>query len=116
MFRTLALETVGQQEHHAAEVPPLFFRAEDELVDDHLGRVGEVAELRLPEHQGVGIAQAIAVIEAQHARFGQRAVVNLDRHLLRREILQGEVAVAVFGIVKGRMPVAERAADRVLAR
>ncbi len=48
VFGTLALEAVRQQEHDAAEMPPLLFGTDDELIDDHLGRVGEVAELGLP--------------------------------------------------------------------
>ena len=44
----------------------------------------EIAELRLPHHQPVGAIQAVAVLEAQHARLGQRAVADFDRRLIRR--------------------------------
>ena len=63
MLGALAFEAVGQKQNDAAEVPPLFLGADDKLIDDHLGHVGEIAELSFPEHQGVGIAQAIAVLE-----------------------------------------------------
>ena len=69
-----SFEAVRQQQHHAAEPAPLVFGAGDELIDDHLGRIDEVAELGLPHDQAVGAIQAIAILEAQHARLGQRAV------------------------------------------
>ena len=56
-----------QEQHDAAEAVPLVFGADDELIDDHLGGVDEVAELRLPEDEAVGAIEAVAVFEAQHA-------------------------------------------------
>ena len=47
----LALVAMGQQHDQARHAQPLGFARDDELVDDDLGAVGEVAELRLPEHQ-----------------------------------------------------------------
>ena len=45
--------------------PHLESPADEELVDDDLGAVDEVAELRLPEHQRLGRRRAVAVLEAQ---------------------------------------------------
>jgi hypothetical protein len=47
---------VGQQQHEAALLAPLVLGGGDELVDDDLAAVDEVAELRLPQHQRVGVA------------------------------------------------------------
>src|SRR5262249_18163687 len=58
MLRPLSLETVRQEQRESREALPLVFRGGDELVDDHLRTVYEVAELRLPRHQGVGIVEA----------------------------------------------------------
>ena len=69
VLRALAFEAMGQEQHQAAQALPLVFGAGDELVDDHLGRVHEVAELGLPDHQPVRAVEAVAVLEAQHARF-----------------------------------------------
>ena len=44
-----------------------------------LRAVGEVAELRLPQHQRVRIGQAVAVFEAQHGGFRQQRVDDLER-------------------------------------
>src|SRR6056297_3806190 len=46
VLRTLALEPVGQQHRETGEPAPLVLAAGDELVDDHLRGVHEVAELR----------------------------------------------------------------------
>ncbi len=51
MLRPLSLEAVRQEHDQARHAQPLGFARNEELVDDDLGAVGEVAELRLPEHQ-----------------------------------------------------------------
>ena len=63
----LPFEAVRQQQDQAAQPAPLVLGAGDELVDDHLGGVDEVAELGLPQNQPVGAVQAVAVLEAEHA-------------------------------------------------
>ena len=45
----------------------------------HLRAVGEVAELRLPEHQRLGRVDAVAVLEAERRVLGERAVVDRER-------------------------------------
>ena len=47
----------GQQQHQArSSGPTSSSAADDELVDDDLGAVDEVAELGLPQHQRLGSA------------------------------------------------------------
>src|SRR3546814_11618769 len=53
MLRALPLVAVRQQQHDARHAQPLRLARGDELVDDHLGAVGEVPELRLPGDQRV---------------------------------------------------------------
>ena len=69
MLGALAFEAVRQEEHDAAEAAPLGFSAGDELVDDNLGGVGEVAELGLPHYEAFRAVEAVAVVEAEDARF-----------------------------------------------
>src|SRR4051812_23526703 len=45
MFRALAFETMRQEKNEAAETLPFIFGAGDELVDDDLRDVPEIAEL-----------------------------------------------------------------------
>jgi hypothetical protein len=42
---------VRQQQHEAAHALPLLLAGGDELVDDDLRAVGEIAELRFPQRQ-----------------------------------------------------------------
>ena len=54
VLRPLPLVAVRQQQHDAGEQVPLVLAGGDELVDDDLRAVGEVAELRLPADQRLG--------------------------------------------------------------
>ena len=69
VVRALALVAVRQQQHDAGALPPLLLGAGDELVDDDLGAVGEVAELGLPEHQRIRALHRVAVLEAEWPRI-----------------------------------------------
>ena len=64
----------------------------DELVDDDLGAVREVAELRLPDHQRVRVGERVAVLEAEHAVLGEEAVEDLEVRLLGRQVVERDVA------------------------
>ncbi len=78
MLRSLAFIAVGQQQHEAVGAQPFALGRGDILVDDDLGAIGEVAELRFPHHQGLGVGHGIAIFEAEHAIFGQRAVEYVE--------------------------------------
>ena len=64
MFRALPFVAVRQQQDQAAEPLPLVFGAGDELIHNRLGRIPEIAVLRLPQNEPVGIIEAIAVFES----------------------------------------------------
>ncbi len=103
-----------QQHHQTREPPPLVLTRGDKLVDDDLPRVGKVAELRLPDHQTVGDVERVTVLEPQHAVFGQRRVVNLERRLLRAEVLKRDMWFPGLDVEERRVPVNEGTAQRVL--
>ncbi len=69
---TLAFVTVRKEEHHAVLLVPLVLGGDDVLVDDDLGTVDEVAELRLPHHQRVTVGVGIAVLEPEGGVLGQQ--------------------------------------------
>src|SRR5258708_22235805 len=77
MLRPLALVAVRQQQRQPRARAPLRLARGDELVDDDLRAVDEVAELRLPEHQRVRRGGAVAVLETDRRGLAQRAVVQL---------------------------------------
>src|SRR6202158_2529725 len=72
MFRSLAFIAVREKHHDAREQVPFGFAGADELVDDSLRNVDEVAELSFPEAQRLGIVAAVAVFEAEDSSFGER--------------------------------------------
>ena len=71
----------GSKSTRPGQPVPLRLGRGEELVDEHLGPVHEVAELRLPDRQPLGHVQAVAVLEPQGGRLGEQAVADLDRPL-----------------------------------
>ena len=89
-----ALVAVRQQHRQPRALAPLGERGDDELVDDHLRRVHEVAELRLPQHEAVRCLHRVAVLEAEAGDLRQRRVVQLHRREGAREVLDGRDPLA----------------------
>ena len=58
-------------------------RSPDEMnwSNTHLRAVGEIAELRLPQRQRIGLGERIAVFEAEHGLFRQHRVDDLEARL-----------------------------------
>ena len=51
----------------------------DKLVDHYLRPVGEVAELRLPDHQASRRGGRVAVLEGEHRLLGEQRIVDIER-------------------------------------
>src|SRR5437867_12715518 len=98
MFRSLTLITVRQKHHDSCREIPFVLARADELVDDHRGAVGEVAELRFPENERFGEVAAEAVLETEAACFGKRGIVNLAESLIRRKVTEREIVLLRFSI------------------
>src|SRR2546425_897941 len=113
---SLTLVAVREEQREAGRLPPLGEPGDDELIDDHFAAVGEVAELGLPQDQGLGRRGGVAVLEAQTRELGERAVVQLERRPRPGKILDRCMAAAVPRVVQHEVSLAERAALRVLAR
>src|SRR4051794_20064559 len=73
---SLAFHAVRQQHSDARQQSPLLFAGGDELVDDDLAAVCEIAKLRLPHHQSLRKVAAESVLEAEHRLFGEFRVVD----------------------------------------
>ena len=86
VLRTLALVAVGQEHDEAGLPQPLLLPRGDELVDDDLRRVGKVAELGLPQHEGVGVLERVPELKAEHAVLAQVRVEDGKRSLLLRQV------------------------------
>ena len=114
VLRSLAFEAMGKQKHHARRQVPFVLARANELVDDHLRAVGEISELRFPQHQRLGKIAAEAVFEAETSRFGKRGIVDFAPGLLGRKVLEREILFFRFRVHQRRVALVERAAHRVL--
>ena len=115
MLGTLAFVAVRQQQHQAAGLAPFRFGAGDELIDQDLRAVDEIAELRLPQHQSQRIGHAVAEFKTHHRVLAERAVENIEARLVGRQVLQRNISFAGFAVVQFQVPLAESAAAAVLA-
>ena len=111
----LAFVAVGEEHDEAGEETPLGFAGGDELVDDDLGSVGEVAELGLPEDEGLGVVAGVAVLEAEDGGFGEHGVVDLEAALIVAQMGEGDVAGLGLDVDHDGVALVEGAALRVLA-
>src|SRR5712692_1128871 len=75
MLRALAFVSMGQEQRQARRLPPLHEARDDELVEDYLAAIREIAVLRLPQHQCLRGRHRVAVLEAHARELGKRAVV-----------------------------------------
>jgi len=114
MLGAHTLEAVRQQEHEATELLPFVFAARDELIDDWLRDIPEIAELRFPKDEGARAIEAETIFESEHARFAERAVDDFNGAGVRK-MLQREIFFARFVIVQNGVAMAEGAALAVLA-
>ena len=113
----LALVPVRQEDDESRLAHPLGLARAEELVDDDLRAVDEVAELRLPDAQDVGGLVRVAELEAEDAVLREEAVVDGQlRRLVRVYVVDEAVLAAVVLVVDDGVPVRERAALDVLAR
>ena len=115
MFRTLAFIAMRQQADEAGHAQPLAFARRDELVEQNLRAIGEIAELAFPERQRVGLRERIAVFEAEHGLFREHRIDDLVMALALADMVQRHVARFVFLVDQHRMALREGAALAVLA-
>src|SRR5215472_6450887 len=69
VLRSLAFITVRQEHHQSGKQSPFVLAGNNELINDDLRSIGKVAELRFPQHQGVWIIAAEAVLKSQDCCF-----------------------------------------------
>ena len=115
MLRPLALVAVRQQADEARHAQPLALARRDELVEHDLRAVGEVAELRLPHDERVGLGQRVAVLEGEHRLLRQHRVDDLEAALVGRDVLERRVAALGLLVDQHGVALREGAALAVLA-
>ena len=116
VFRTGPFVAVRQQQREPRGLAPLGQAAHDELVDDDLRAVAEVAELGFPEDERLGGLLGVAVFEAEAGGLAERRVVQLERGLGPGELLDRRERLPVLEVVQHGVALGEGAALGVLAR
>ena len=81
VFGALPVVAVGEEHDDCGEQAPFGFAGCDELIDDALCAVDEVAELGFPEDKSFGVVAGVAVLEAESCGFGEERVVNFESAL-----------------------------------
>ncbi len=84
VLRALPFVAVRQEQRDAGDAAPLGLARGDELVDDDLRAIHEVAELALPDHERRRIGRRVAVLEAEHRLLRQRRVDDPEADLVLR--------------------------------
>ncbi len=116
VLRATAFVSVRQQHREPRGVAPFGEPRHDELIDDHLGAVCEVAVLRFPQDQRGMRGRGIAVLEPEARGFGEWAVVQLERCARARQVLDRRPAGVVVRVMQDEVALTEGAALDVLPR
>ena len=116
MLGPLSFVAVRQEHGQTAEPSPLGLARGNELVDDDLRTIDEIAELRLPNNQIIGTGGRKPVFEAHHGFLRQHRIDDGKARLSVANVLQRDVAPSACLIVQYRMSVEKSAAPGVLAR
>ena len=112
----LALVAVGQQQHEPVALAPLVLGGDDVLVDDDLGAVDEVAELRLPQHERSVVGVGVAVLESERGVLATAASRRpRTAPLAPGSVVERDPRLAGLVVDQRRVALAERAAAAVLA-
>src|SRR5579863_3716488 len=107
MVRALALVAVREKKDEPRQEPPLVLAGGQELIQNDLSAVDEVAKLRLPEDERLREVPAKPVLEAQRRGFGERGVHDLEG---RSERPEGKVLRPALQVDEGRVALVERPA------
>src|SRR6266571_4515457 len=105
-----------QKQHQGRVLPPFCSRRGDELVNDDLGRVGEIAKLGLPQDKCLRSMNAVAILKAEYTCFRKRAVENGKRGTRFRKMLERNIGFPRMLVVKHSMAMAESSTFSVLTR
>ena len=114
MLRALAFETVRQEHDQATVLFPLVFATHDELVDNDLGAIHEVAELGFPYDECVGVGDGVPVFEPECCVFTEHRVVDREPGVDHTNVVEWTVFSAGVVVDQRGMAVREGAPAAVL--
>src|SRR6185437_14802285 len=115
MFGSLSFIAVGKQEGDAVHALPFLFGGGDELVDDHLGAIAEIAELLFPDDEGIGVGEGVAIFETQDSVFAEQGVEDAEFAVLAGQAAEAVILFVGILVAEDGMPVREGPALYILA-
>ena len=117
MLGPLPFVAVRQQQHQRRRQAPLGSARGDELVEDDLRAVDEVAVLRFPQHQARPAPGCCSRTRSRWRAFSVSGLLWISNDALRAcgNACSGTYSLAVHGVVKHRVAMAEGAALDVFA-
>ena len=68
----------------------------EELIDNALRRIGEIAELRFPNNKRIRVGHRVSMLEAKHGVLGQRRVAHRVWRLRLRDVLERVVSAILI--------------------
>ena len=116
MLWSLTLVSVRQQHHQTSRTLPLRFARGEELIDEHLRAVDEVAKLRFPNHQHARVTERVAVFETNHRALGERRVVHTKTRLFRSNRVERRESIVGLLACHDAVTMAECSALDILSR
>ena len=111
----LALVAVGQEQDRPGGLAPLVLGGDEVLVDDDLGAVDEVAELRLPRTSASLLLDRVAVLVADGGVLRQQRVADPDAALDAGQVGQRRPRRPGLVVDEHGVALAERPPPAVLA-
>ena len=106
---------MGQEHDEARGLAPFVFCGNQEVVDDDLRAVHEVAELGFPHDKGVFVDNGVAVLETKHSELRKKRVVDPEPSIVAHGVGQWDVHRTIVVIDKCGVAMGERASTRIFA-
>ena len=94
MLRTLTFIAMRQQHDETRHAQPFALARRNELVEENLRAVREIAELGFPQGQRVRVRQRVAILIAEDRFFGEQRVDHLILGLSFTDMVEGRVFLA----------------------
>ncbi len=76
--------------------------------------IGKISELRFPDHERLGIGDAIAEIKPEDSVFGKGGVEDVKRGLTLAQVGEGKILLLFDLVDPDRVTVGKRAAPHIL--
>ena len=104
-----------KEQRQPAQAAPFRLARANELIDDHLCAIGEVAKLPFPDDQRIGLGGCEAILKPHDRLFRQQGIGNRKPALPGRQVFQWHIGFLIRLIVQHRVAVEECTARAVLA-